>query len=198
MEKTIGYELLIKNERGFDGARLKMFQLIQDGIVKCGQCDCPATHIFFQDQAEFYIRCDQHREYGPQWTGSTRWNPTVFSLNVLKDKAEDWLSLLPSDQRKKYKIRSFDATNYYDLLTEDYWKNPIRHYLAGAERQEGWQVYVDIMPLKNGEFVYEIHKGFYHAHGGTGYTYAIEGAWPTEAEALEAAKADKNAAPKQS
>lgn len=193
MEKKIGYELIVRHVRGFDDARHQMYDLIRAGIVKCGQCDCAATHIFFQDQAEFYIRCDAHPETGPQWTGSTRWNPSAFSINVLKEKAEEWLSHLSFDDRKRYKLQSYDATDYYDLLTEDYWKNPIRHYLAGAERQEGWQVYVDVMPLKNGEFVYEIHRGFQHAHGSNMYAYAIEGAWRTEAEALAAAKADKNA-----
>jgi hypothetical protein len=190
MDKTIGYELLVKKVRGFDDARSWIRRLIADGIVKCGMCDQPATHTFFQDQAEWYCRCNSHPEEGRQWTGSTRWNPSSFSINVLKDRAEQWLSDLSFNERKQFRMRSFDATDYYALLDDDYRKTKTRHYLAGAEKQEGWQMYVDIMPLTNGEFVYEIHKGFYHASGGHGTTYAIEGAWPSEAEALAAAKAD--------
>ncbi len=195
MEKTIGYRAIVR-VRGFSDARVWIYRMISDRIVKCGECDQPAIHVFWQDQAEWYCRCDQHREYGQQWTGSTRWNPSLLSLNVLKDPAEEWHKHLAPSESKLIKFRSYDATNYYDLLCKDHWKNPLRHYLVGAEHQEGWQVYVDIMPLTNGEFVYEIHKGFYHAHGGHGHTYAIEGAWPTEAEALEAAKKDKHSTPK--
>lgn len=186
MEKKIGYELIVRNVRGFDDARRQMYDLIRAGIVKCGQCDCPATHIFFQDQAEFYIRCDAHPERGPQWTGSTRWNPSAFSINVLKDKAEDWLSHLSFDDRKRYKLASYDATDYFDLIADG--AQGARHYLKGSEHEAGMKVYAHIWPLTNGEYAYEISREWPRSR----WTYAIEGAWPTEAEALEAAKADKN------
>lgn len=190
MEKKIGYELIVKRVRGFDDARRWIYDLIGAGIVKCGQCSNPATHVFWQDQAEWYCRCDQHREYGSQWTGSTRWNPSSFGLNVLKDKTDDWLSLQSFDQRKRFKLQSYDATPYWDLLTEDYWKHDVRHYLVGERGKDGWSVYVRIMPFVTGEYGYQIHKDWTSPNGGHGQGYLLKGAWPTEEAALEAAKAD--------
>lgn len=190
MDKKIGYELIIKKVRGFDDARSWIRRLISDGIVKCGQCDQPATNTFFQDQAEWYVRCEQHREQGQQWTGSTRWSPSSFGINVLKDPAEAWLSHLSFDERKQFKLISFDATSYWDMLAEDYWEGKSRHYFQGAQNQDGWQVYVVLYPLNNGEFAYQLHKDWVSPNGGTGYGYGLKGAWPTEAAAIEAAKAD--------
>jgi hypothetical protein len=184
MEKKIGYELIVRNVRGFDDARSKMHDLIREGIVKCGQCDQAATSIFFQDQAEFYIRCPSHPEHGPQWTGSTRWNPSSFSVNVLKDKAEEWLSNLSFDDRKRYKLESYDATDYYDLIEDG--KQASRHYLKGSDHESGMKIYAHIWPLTSGEYAYEISREWPRSK----WTYGIVGAWPTETDALEAAKAD--------
>lgn len=189
MDKTIGYELIVRGVHGFDDARAQMQRLIRDGIVKCGQCDAPATHIFFQDQAEFYIRCDAHPESGRQWTGSTRWAPSAFSINVLKDKAEAWLETLAFDERNRFKLRSYDATNYYALMFDD--DRDIRHYLRDSADEGGGKVYVDIHPLTNGAYAYTLTYAHLSANGsGTVYSNAVQGMWETEAEALEAAKAE--------
>ena len=182
MNKTIGYEAIIDPVQGFNDARNWIRRMIAARIVKCGQCSNPATHVFWQDQAEFYIRCDDHPETGEQWTGSTRWNPISFSINVLKDKAEEWIKTLGMYDAEKIRIESFDATDYYELIADD--QRGIRHYLKGSEHEEGMKVYAHIWPLTNGEYAYEISTEWPRSC----YTDAIQGAWPTEQEALEAAR----------
>lgn len=62
MNKVIGHEVIVR-VNGFHDAKRWIYQLIGAGIVKCGQCANAATHVFWQDQAEWYCRCDTHREY---------------------------------------------------------------------------------------------------------------------------------------
>lgn len=186
MDKATGYALTVKKVRGYEDARGWIYRLISDGIVKCGQCDCPATHVFWQDQSEFYIRCNEHREEGRQWTGSTRWNPTSFSISVLKDRAEAWLNQLAFDERKLFRLDGYDATDYYALLPDD--MPYTRHYLVGSEDTTGYIVYVDVHLLTNGEYAYQITKGHQAPSGGRFHSYGFEGAWPSEAEALKAAQ----------
>lgn len=181
MKKTLGYNLIVTGVEGFNDARAQISRLIKAGVVKCGQCDKAATHVFWQDQAEWYCRCDQHPEGGPQWTGSTRWNPNSFGISVLKDQVRGWLKTLSPDERKRFGLRQFDATNYWDLMTD----TETRHTLTGSA-EEGVRVSVVITLLTNGEYVYQISR----AWGRSCYTDAVVGAWPTEAEALEAANAD--------
>lgn len=185
MDKTTGYELIINDVNGFSGAKAWIYRLIHAGIVKCGQCDQPATHVFWQDQAEWYVRCDVHREYGEMWTGSTRWKPSSFSLNVLKEPARAWFRTLDSVERQQLRVRKYDATDYYKLMTE----TETRHYLVGSGG-EGYSVYVDITLLTNGEYCYQMVKDWRGGNFGNTTFEAIQGAWPTEAEALAAARAE--------
>ncbi len=186
MDKKIGYELIIK-VNGFDDARRWIYALIEQRIVKCGQCDQPATHVFWQDQAEWYCRCGEHREHGQQWTGSTSWRPVSFGLNVIKDTAADWLDKRDESIRKRVKLVEYDATDYYALMYDDFRREC--HYLVGGEGVDGAFKRVDVYPLKNGEYAYEITKGHQHQHGGSSWSYGVRGAWETEALALDAAKA---------
>lgn len=190
MDKTIGYELIVSEVNGFSDARHWMARVIRAEAAKCGRCSAPATHIFFQDQAEFYIRCEAHREHGEQWTGSTRWRPDSFSMNVIPGPAlEAWLAALPPEARALVSVQEYDATDYYALMDEDMTRH--RHYLVGDESQVGYVVYADVYPLTNGAYAYQIHKGHYAANGsGRGWSELIRGMWSTEGEALAAAKAD--------
>jgi hypothetical protein len=190
MDKKIGYEVIVSDVDGFSDARRWMYRMIGAGVAKCGQCSRPATHIFWQDQAEFYIRCDEHPEIGEQWTGSTRWRPESFGMNVITGQAlDDWIASLPPEEQAQVSVHEYDATDYYALMTEDMART--RHYFVGDESQVGYIVYADVYPLTNGAFAYQIHKGHYSANGsGRGWTELIRGMWPTEAEALDAAKAE--------
>lgn len=188
MEKKIGHRAVIEVE-GFHDARRWIDRLMGEGVIKCGQCDAPATNVFWQDRAEWYCRCELHREYGQQWTGSTRWNPSVFSLNVLKDLALAWWQSAPKYLRKKVSIRAYDATDYYALMTED-WNARTQHYFVGSAKEYGRRVYATVTPLTNGEYVYELHNDYMNQHGGHMHAYGIKGAWESEALALDAAKAD--------
>lgn len=188
MEKKIGYEAIIEVD-GFRDASRWIYRMIDAGIVECGQCEQPATHVFWQDQAEFYCRCNQHWEYGEQWTGSTRWNPQSFGMYVRsKEAAEEWRSTLTTDEQGRVKIESFDATNYWSLLDDD--RKSTRHYLAGSEDVDGFKAYADIYLLKNGEYAYEFHKAWLHGVNGTVRGYGLKGSWASEELALEAARAD--------
>lgn len=185
MDKKIGHRAIIEVD-GFHDAKGWIYRLIREGVVKCGQCDEPATNVFWQDRAEWYCRCEAHREYGDQWTGSTRWNPSSFGLNVLKDAARAWHRTLPEGERANVKIIAFDATDYYALMTKGI--DRIRRYLVGSEDVDGHKVYADVYPLTNGEYAYEITGGHLHSHGGFSYSYGVKGAWKTEAIAFEAAR----------
>src|SRR5688572_194565 len=116
-ERKIGYQAIIK-VNGFNDARNWIRRLIREGIVKCGQCDKAATHVFWQDQAEWYCRCDDHPEIGDQWTGSTRWNPTSFGINVIREAANTFLETLEPSEAKRIRIRPYDATDYYALMDD--------------------------------------------------------------------------------
>ena len=186
MQKKIGYEIVIEVD-GFDDARRWIYRCIDAGIVKCGQCDNPATHVFWQDRAEWYCRCGNHREYGDQWTGSTRWNPASFGLNVLLDAAKTWYAALPDEDRAKVKRRKYDATDYYAHMVKD-WNARTEHYFRGSASEMGYRLYAVVTPLTNGEYVYELHNDHMHAAGGFMRAYGVYGAWSSAEEAVEAAR----------
>jgi hypothetical protein len=187
MDKNIGYQVIIDPVHGFSDAKMWIYRMIRAGIVKCGQCDQAATNIFWQDAAEWYCRCEDHREQGDMWTGSTRWNPSSFGINVIQAEALGWLETLEADEREKVTLEQFDATNYWSLIERD---ESICHYLKGSAEEDGAKLYVNIYPLKTGEYAYTISSAWLHGGSGTCYTGAITGAWPTESEALEAARVE--------
>ncbi|TXH56112.1 MAG: hypothetical protein E6Q97_07205 [Desulfurellales bacterium] len=187
MDKVIGYRAVIEVD-GFYDAKDWIYRCVAAGIVKCSQCDNPATGVWWNDRAEWYCECAQHRSYEPQWSGSTRWNPSSFGLRVFKDPAEAWMKALPEGERAKVSLRSFDATDYYSLFVEGYWKDQTYHYFRGDARSEGYRCWCKVYPLTNGEFAYELNSGHLHRAGGTSWGYGIRGAWATEALAIEAAK----------
>jgi hypothetical protein len=185
MIKTIAHNIIFE-VNGFEQARAWIYRAVRAGVVKCGQCSEPATHVFWQDQAEWYCRCTAHREYGDMWTGSTHWHPHSFGLVVISESAAlAWRDSLPPDEQALITVEQFDATNYYNLLSLDAIGRHVytRHYLRGSAEQKPSE-WVDIYPLTNGEFAYQRGAAYgYHVN-----TYGICGAWASEIEALEAAK----------
>jgi hypothetical protein len=183
MKKITGYQAVIAPVRGFSDARMWINRMIREGVVKCGQCDQPATHVFWQDQAEWYCRCDAHPEVGEQWTGSTRWKPSNFGINVLQEAAQAWIATLEPYEREMVTLEAYDGTDYYSLMTD----TETRHYLVGSP--DAWhKIYADITLLKNGEYVYQIAKEWGGANISTTYWDVIVGAWSTADEALTAAR----------
>lgn len=140
--------------RGFNEAKQWIDRCVRDGIVKCGGGSCwhAATHTFWQDCAEWYPLCEDHRDYGQQWTGSTGWNPSSFSLPVLSDKIDTWLNTLEPQYRKFMRVEDYDATDWYSLMTDD--DLPEHHYITGNEQVGGWRA--SISKLKAGGFCYEL------------------------------------------
>lgn len=86
---------------GFADARRWMYRLIDLGIVKCDSCDNPAVAVFWQDKAEWYLQCSEHRDYGQQWTGSTNYFPLPLYLPVIGDVAREWYDTLNPDDKAK-------------------------------------------------------------------------------------------------
>lgn len=188
MEKKIGYRAIIDVD-GFHDAKAWIYRCVRAGIVKCSSCDSPANHVWWNDAAEWYPECNQHRESGEQWTGSTRWNPSSFSLNVLLHPAKEWLKTLTAEEREGVRIIRYDATDYYELMTDD-WSDRTEHYFRGDAQFEGFRLWCRVYPLTNGEFCYELNSGHLYRAGGTSWGYGIRGSWETEALAIAAARAD--------
>jgi len=186
MDKITGYRLVIEVD-GFHDAKNWIYRCVRAGIVKCSQCQQPAVRVWWNDAAEWYPECPEHHQYGDMWTGSTRWNPSSFSLNVLKDPAKAWLETLPEEDRANLRLHVYDATDYYALMVED-WDTHTEHYFTGSASEWGWRLYATITPLTNGEYVYELHRDYMHEAGGHMHAYGIRGAWATESEALAAAQ----------
>lgn len=185
--KTPGKSITIQ-VHGFNDARAWISRCVSAGIVKCtgGNCWNAATHTFWQDQAEFYHLCEQHREHGQQWTGSTRWNPSEFSLAVLPDKVDAWLSSLDPDLRQKVTLEDYDATNWYALLSKDAAQI---HYFIGNDAQGGWRAYV--RPLKVGGFCYELEHCFGPFNFRTITGFGFFGDFPTVEACLADAREQK-------
>jgi len=183
--KTIGYELIVRSVNGFHHAKAIIYNLIREGIVKCGQCDQSATHVFWQDQAEWYCRCDAHREHGQMWTGHTRWNPSSFGLNVIPEKARAWLEANYPDV-PEYRLSEYDATDYYKLMPDDY-KPSERVWFKGSP-DEWFKLYTDLYALKDGSFAYTVTREWTHGASGTSYQGALTGGFDTRDAAIEAAR----------
>lgn len=173
--KTLGKSLIIQ-VRGFSDAQRWIRRCLDAGILKCtgGNCWHAATHVFWQDQAEWYPLCDEHHEIGRQWSGSTRWNPSSFSLAVLPDKVDEWLTSLDPDYCKFVTLEEYDATNWYALLSKDAAQI---HYFIGNDEQGGWRAY--IRPLKAGGFCYELEHCFGPFNFRTITGYGFFGDFPT-------------------
>lgn len=153
--RTFGKSLIIQ-VRGFNEAKNWIDRCVRDGIVKCGGGNCwhAATHVFWQDRAEWYPLCEDHREYGQQWTGSTGWNPSSFSLAVLPDKIDAWMEALEPQYRKYMRVEDYDATNWYGLMSDDYFAK--HHYIIGDEKTGGWRA--SVHSLKAGGYCYELER----------------------------------------
>lgn len=167
---------------GFQDARAQLYTLIQARIVKCtgGHCNNPATHVYWQDQAEWYEHCEDHRDYGPQWTGSTRWRSSALSVAVLPEAAKTWLAGLPEEERQRYQVESYDNRDLYSLLPEWGTRKPEIHRFADDETRPEWYTEIEIQTLTTGEFAYEIHL----QQGHHGSYYGLVGTFDSALEAL--------------
>lgn len=87
------------------------------------------------------------------------------------------------------KLREYDATDYYELMVDH--MSPIVHVLSGT-KGNGMCWEVQIYPLTNAKFCYELVWSRLHAHGGTVRHDEIVGEFDSEALALEAARQSKN------
>lgn len=80
--------------------------VVRAGIARCASperdalCNNPATRVYWQDQAEWYVCCDEHAIWHPQWSGSTRWHGSVASILVDPEKTEQWLKTLSPEQKQ--------------------------------------------------------------------------------------------------
>lgn len=171
--------------RSFSEKRQIINRLIRDGVVKCTVCGKPATHVHWQDQEEWYEHCEDHRDYGDQWTGSTRGSyPRWVGVTAVPDRVEAWYAALPDSEKEEFTLGQYDATNYYALMFDDL--RSVDHVLKGTKDRG---VTARVYPLTNGEFAFRLDYCNYSESGsGFGYSEAIRGSYPTEAAALAAAK----------
>lgn len=102
------YGLLLKRVvHTFGEKRDFIRECLRAGILRClsperdALCDEPATLIHWQDAAEWYPCCDLHDPGPPQWCGNTRFRPHLLTLNVIPEKAGEWLATLPPEERQK-------------------------------------------------------------------------------------------------
>jgi hypothetical protein len=168
--------------KSFQDAQTQLNILIRAGIVKCtgGHCHNPATHVYWQDQAEWYEHCEEHRDYGPQWTGSTRWSSSVLSVAVLPQAAQAWLAGLPEAERQRYQLDAYDARDLYSLLPEWRTRKPETHRFADDETRPDWYTEIEIQALTTGEFAYGIHI----QQGNHGRSFGLVGTFDSALEAL--------------
>lgn len=177
-----GIEIVVKVE-SFDVKRSQIMRFVRAGIVRCCSCENPATHIYWQDQEEWYERCDEHWTDDPQWTGSTRGGyPRLLGMPVIVDKARDWFAGLTPEQRTKIRFEVYDGTDYYKLMDDRFTHV---EYAAGGTLEMGWVI--KVYPLTNGNFAYEMEHRHLHEGGGTVHGYGVVGQWNTERTAIEAA-----------
>jgi hypothetical protein len=157
-EVEMGLRAIVK-VRGFTDARRWIERLVREGVVKChgGDCDACATHVYWQDQAEWYPLCEAHREHNPMWSGSTRWNPQSFGINLLPDVARKWYTELDSETQARIQLSEYDKTNYFALIGNH---EPEEIFITGTSREDTAWLAVAIYPLSNGQFAYEIRRHF--------------------------------------
>jgi len=182
IERITATKILIK-VKGFYDAKDWMYRILRAGIATCCECDAPAKRIYWQDQAEWYFQCEAHADYGDMWTGSTRWSGTVLSKRVLPDLAQAWVETLEPEERKRVKLKEYDATDYHALLPEDYWKDRDEVWLTG-DKERGWGTYVRLLPMTTGHFGYEITN----CSPGFSFGHALKAPFDSRDEALEAAR----------
>jgi hypothetical protein len=176
--------ILIKVD-GFRDAKRWLYRLLHAGIATCSTCDKPAVYIFWNDAAEWYFECEDHYDPREQWTGSTHWNPSLFSKRVILDKAQEWyLSLEPEEQRN-IRFETYDATNWDEWLIQDHWKNPDVELLHGSPENG---TFVQLYPLKNGQFAYEISQ----RSASYAYYHGLVAPFNTRELAIEAARRDRD------
>lgn len=184
-----GYTLSLK-VRSFDEKRQVLWAAIRAGVARCDRCDKPAIRVFWQDQEEWYLECGEHYTEGDQWTGSTRGPyPCVLAFPVFsEDAALGWMRDEPFGKGRKFKIKAYDRTNYYELLFED--QRKAEYLLGEATENTGWRVF--IYPLTNERFAYQLEFRNAGNHSSFSQTYALTGGFDTEREALEAALRDED------
>ena len=170
---------------GFQEAKRRIYELIKAGVVKChgGNCDQEATHVFWQDRAEWYPLCEEHREYGQMWTGHTDWNPRSFSVNALPAKVDAWYSVLSPDEKKIISVNEYDATDYYSMLVNPMWKPVDTIYISGDDNSPN-RIYVDLHELNNGKIAYKLNRVF----GNHSYIGSFVGMFDDTEDAFRAAK----------
>lgn len=113
--QALGYDGLTLRRRvdGFHQMRWFVEKVVHAGIARCVSaerddlCDNPATHVYWQDQAEWYECCDEHAMPYPQWSGSTRWTGNVAAVNVIPDLAFKWLDTLDAEELKLIKLAPY-------------------------------------------------------------------------------------------
>lgn len=140
--------------KGFHDAKNWIYRLVQDGVAKCAECEKPAVGVFWNDAAEWYCECAQHRTQGQMWGGHTRWNPRSFSKILVFDKAKAWYDALPPDEKKRVKLIEFDATDWWGLLVD--YSEPVQiHYFL---KKDNFAHFARILALKDGRFAYETRR----------------------------------------
>lgn len=179
MTKT-GLKIIIKVD-GFQDAKRWLERLVKAGVARCAACDKPAVQLWWNDAAEWYCNCGDHYESGPQWTGSTRWNPSVFDKIVMPDKARAWAATLDPKEQKCIHFREFDATDYYALLPEDHWKCK-DVVIASGNAEHG--TIIELYALTDGRFAFQVER----RSPGYSYTDVLTAPFASRDEALAAAK----------
>lgn len=152
MEKVMGLKIIIQVE-GFANAKSWMYDLIRAGVVTCSSCDKPATRIWWNDAAEWYFECGEHYTTAPMWTGSTRWNPSSFSKEVIPGLVQNWIATLPAEDQKRIRLEEYDATDYYSMLIDDHHDHEQEIVISGNAE---WGTVVVVYPLKDGRFAYDV------------------------------------------
>lgn len=152
----------------FQAMKQALHELMAADLVICSACEQPATHIDFQDSAEWYAHCaDHHYGFGEQWTGSTRFQAHHLWVAVYPEKVEAWLAALGVEERKRWHIEPYDTRDLYALIAEEDWGQDKRVVAQSGDHR----AYVRIRPLTNGEYAYEVgyeRPSVAHEYGLTG------------------------------
>ena len=186
VKQELGIKAIIKVD-GFHDAKQWIYRLVRDRVAKCASCDKPATQVFWQDRAEWYCFCGEHYDGGEMWTGSTRWNPSSFSKNLIPDieKVKVWRRSLSEDEQKVVRLKKFDATDYYALLDRSC--RPTQELYLWQKDKYTWGK-LKLYALTDGRFAYEYDQFIGGEHGGRGYSGGLIAPFNSLDEAIEAGK----------